>query len=112
MEKQKEEARKKKARAEVRVSSAAVLWRLPSSPHPHVVVCGGAQALAAERRRQEYEARIYAEEQARAATEGKVQSLERIEMELIAKLKETQMQQQRAYEELEKALGSTGGSDS
>ncbi len=34
-----------------------------------------------------------------------VQSLERIEMELIARLKETQLQQQKAVQELERALG-------
>ena len=83
VERQKEEARKKKARAEVRhvlcgrsrrLAVVTIVSSLSFDCNRPVMsqLCG--QLLAAERRRLEHEARIKAEEEARAATEEKVGS--------------------------------------
>lgn len=64
-----------------------------------------ADAEAAEARRREYEARVAAEEEARRRTEARVQALEKLESQMISKLRNTQILQQKAYTELERALG-------
>jgi hypothetical protein len=59
---------------------------------------------------QDYEARVAEEEMLRARTEALVAKMEKEEMELIARLQNTQTVQRSAYEELEAALGSTAAS--
>merc|ERR1719337_722706 len=56
---------------------------------------------------QDYEGRVSEEEMLRARTEALVAKMEKEEMELIARLQNTQTVQRSAYEELETALGST-----
>ena len=55
----------------------------------------------------DYENRVAEEEMLRARTEALVAKMEKEEMELIARLQNTQTVQRSAYEELEAALGST-----
>mmetsp|Transcript_41686 Transcript_41686/g.104048 ORF Transcript_41686/g.104048 Transcript_41686/m.104048 type:complete len:324 (-) Transcript_41686:106-1077(-) len=60
-----------------------------------------------DRFREEYESRVRQEDLLRARTEALVAKMEKEEMELIARLHNTQVVQRGAYEELETALGET-----
>lgn len=57
-----------------------------------------------KRNKVEYDRRVAAEERLRQAKEGEVSRLEALEMQLIERLKKTQAQQQKAYQDLEVAL--------
>ncbi len=82
VEKQKEEARKKKARAEVWIVAPVITSQrycvlhacMHDAPSSLCTPRRPGQALAAERRRLEHEARVQAEEEARLATEERVRA--------------------------------------
>mmetsp|Transcript_14912 Transcript_14912/g.26504 ORF Transcript_14912/g.26504 Transcript_14912/m.26504 type:complete len:231 (-) Transcript_14912:384-1076(-) len=62
------------------------------------------RALKLEQNKKNYEEKVKNEHQESKAKEKEVEQLERVEMELIQKLKSTQLLQQNAYSELENAL--------
>lgn len=62
------------------------------------------QAKRLEANKRAYDDRVSREDAARRAKESEVAQLEALEMELIEKLKRTQAQQQRAFNDLEAAL--------
>jgi len=63
-----------------------------------------AQVALAKANRAHYEAKVKLENEETTKREKEVVKMERIEMQLIQKLKKTQVMQQQAFEDLEQAL--------
>lgn len=66
------------------------------------------QRARAKRNKKLYDQKVQREEEERKAVESEVAELERMEAELIEKLKKTQASQHKAYNKLEDALTGEG----